>query len=97
MRQVSASRCIQRWSRVAKWGGVRVSEIMKIVRPKHGAAEPGLFWDAHKINHMHHDNSILAYEMIGKPLPEVHRALGMSARMTTDSRTTVANTVEEKS
>ena len=26
-----------------------------------------LYYDAHKIEHMYHDNSILAYEMNGKP------------------------------
>ncbi len=85
--QITQHYCIQGWSGIAKWGGVPVSEIMKIVRPKpevryvifysfaHGAGEhEGLYYDAHKIEHMHHDNSILAYEMNGKPLPELHGA-----------------------
>lgn len=85
--QITQHYCIQGWSGIAKWGGVRISEIMKIVRPKpearyvifysfaHGAGEhEGLYYDAHKIEHMHHDNSILAYEMNGKPLPELHGA-----------------------
>ena len=84
--QVTQHYCIQGWSGIAKWGGVRVSEIMTIVRPKpevrfavfysfaHGAGEPGLYYDAHKIEHMRHENSILAYEMNGKPLPMLHGA-----------------------
>ena len=41
----------------------------------HGAGEHvGLYYDAHKIEHMYHDNSILAYEMNGKPLSELHGA-----------------------
>jgi len=85
--QITQHYCIQGWSGIAKWGGVRISEIMKIVHPKpearyvifysfaHGAGEhEGLYYDAHKIEHMHHDNSILAYEMNGKPLPELHGA-----------------------
>jgi methionine sulfoxide reductase catalytic subunit len=85
--QITQHYCIQGWSGIAKWSGVRISEIMKIVRPKpearyvifysfaHGAGEhEGLYYDAHKIEHMHHDNSILAYEMNGKPLPELHGA-----------------------
>lgn len=85
--QITQHYCIQGWSGIAKWGGVRITEIMKIVRPKpearyvifysfaHGAGEhEGLYYDAHKIEHMHHDNSILAYEMNGKPLPELHGA-----------------------
>jgi methionine sulfoxide reductase catalytic subunit len=60
---------------------------MKIVRPRsdaryvifysfaRGGVEPvGLYYDAHKIEHMYHDNSILAYEMNGKPLSELHGA-----------------------
>jgi len=85
--QITQHYCIQGWSGIAKWGGVRVSEIMRIVRPKpqaryvifysfaHGAGEhPGLYYDAHKIEHMHHKNSILAYEMNGHPLHELHGA-----------------------
>ena len=38
----------------------------------HGGGEhAGLYYDAHKIEHMYHDNSILAYEMNGKPLSEL--------------------------
>ncbi len=85
--QITQHYCIQGWSGIAKWGGVPVSEIMKIVRPKpearyvifysfaHGAGEhEGLYYDAHKIEHMHHENSILAYEMNGNALPELHGA-----------------------
>jgi len=88
--QITQHYCIQGWSAIGKWGGVRISEIMKIVRPKpearyavfysfaHGAGgpgeHPGLYYDAHKIEHMRHKNSILAYEMNGKPLHELHGA-----------------------
>jgi len=85
--QITQHYCIQGWSGIAKWGGVRMSEILKIVRPKpgaryvvfysfaHGAGEnEGLYYDAHKIAHMHHANTILAYEMNGKPLPELNGA-----------------------
>src|SRR5262249_2408654 len=85
--QIRQHYCIQGWSGIAKWGGVRVSEIMKIVRPRpearyvifysfaHGWGEHvGLYYDAHKIEQMYHDNSILAYEMNGKPLFELHGA-----------------------
>jgi methionine sulfoxide reductase catalytic subunit len=85
--QITQHYCIRGWSGIAKRGGVPVSEIMKIVRPKpeghyvifysfaHGFGEhAGLYYDAHKIEHMYHDNSILAYEMNGKPLSELHGA-----------------------
>jgi methionine sulfoxide reductase catalytic subunit len=60
---------------------------MKIVRPgpkaryvifysfAHGFGEHArLYYDAHKIEHMHHEKSILAYEINGKPLSELHGA-----------------------
>jgi len=85
--QVTQHYCIQGWSAIGKWGGVRVSEIMKLVRPKpevryvvfysfaHGAGEnAGLYYDSHKIEHMYHDNSILAYEMNGHLLHVLHGA-----------------------
>lgn len=85
--QVTAHYCIQGWSGIAKWGGVQMSEIMKIVQPKpeakfvafysfaHGAGDhPGLYYDCHKIAHMHHKHAILAYEMNDDPLPELHGA-----------------------
>jgi methionine sulfoxide reductase catalytic subunit len=34
----------------------------------------GLYYDCHKIEHMQHDQTILAYEMNGKVLPECHGA-----------------------
>ena len=78
--QVTQHYCIQGWSGIAKWGGVRIAELMKLVRPEprcryvvfysfaHGAgAHEGLYYDVHKIEHMAHENSILAYEMNGRP------------------------------
>ena len=34
----------------------------------------GLFYDVHKIANMYHPQTILAYEMNGQPLPELHGA-----------------------
>ncbi|GAA1560382.1 hypothetical protein GCM10009827_097040 [Dactylosporangium maewongense] len=36
--------------------------------------EGGLYYDAHKIEHMGHELTILAYEMNGAPLNELHGA-----------------------
>jgi DMSO/TMAO reductase YedYZ molybdopterin-dependent catalytic subunit len=36
--------------------------------------EGGRYYDAHKIEHMRHDLTILAYEMNGEPLNELHGA-----------------------
>lgn len=86
--QVTQHYCIQGWSGIAKWGGVRVEDIMRLVRPKpecryvvfysfaHGAGdlERGLYYDVHKIAHMKHQTTILAYEMNDRPLPELNGA-----------------------
>ena len=85
--QITQHYCIQGWSGVAKWGGVCMAQIMEIVRPKpevryavfysfaHGpGTHEGLYYDVHKIKQMAHPNTILAYEMNGQPLPELHGA-----------------------
>jgi DMSO/TMAO reductase YedYZ molybdopterin-dependent catalytic subunit/thiosulfate reductase cytochrome b subunit len=87
LEQITQHYCIQGWSGIAKWGGVSMREILELVRPKpeakfavfvsfaHGA-DPGSgrFYDAHKIANMYHPQTILAYEMNGKPLLELHGA-----------------------
>jgi DMSO/TMAO reductase YedYZ molybdopterin-dependent catalytic subunit len=85
--QITQHYCIQGWSGIAKWGGVSMRDIMEIVRPRpeakfavfvsfaHGP-DPGSgrFYDVHRIGNMYHSQTILAYEMNGKPLKEVHGA-----------------------
>lgn len=85
--QITSNYCIQGWTGVAKWGGVRLRDIMALARPMpnaryvvfysfaHGSEKGrGLYYDCHKIEHMPHDQTILAYEMNGKVLPERHGA-----------------------
>lgn len=85
--QITQHYCIQGWSGIAKWGGVRVADILAIVRPRPTArwvvfysladgSEPGAgrYYDCHKIEHMHHPQTLLAYEMNGEPLTETHGA-----------------------
>jgi sulfoxide reductase catalytic subunit YedY len=85
--QITQHYCIQGWSGVAKWGGVPMATIMEMVRPKPGVryavfysfshgpgAHEGLYYDVHKLEHMAHPNTILAYEMNGQLLPELHGA-----------------------
>jgi DMSO/TMAO reductase YedYZ molybdopterin-dependent catalytic subunit/thiosulfate reductase cytochrome b subunit len=80
--------CIQGWSGVAKWGGVRMSDILNIVQPSPsarwvvfysfaegaGGTPEGRYYDCHKIKHMHEPTCLLAYEMNGEPLNESHGA-----------------------
>lgn len=85
--QITSNYCIQGWTGIAKWGGVRLLDIMSMVRPKaharyavfysfgHGAGKgKGLYYDVHKIEHLRHAQTILAYEMNGKDLSASHGA-----------------------
>lgn len=83
--QITQHYCIQGWSGVAKWGGVPMRDIVELVRPLPQArwavfysfapgAEGGRYYDAHDIAHMRHELTILAYEMNGEPLKELHGA-----------------------
>lgn len=85
--QITSNYCIQGWTGIAKWGGVRLRDIMDLVQPKtnaryavfysfaHGAGKGrGLYYDVHKMEHLYHAQTILAYEMNGKDLPASHGA-----------------------
>ena len=85
--QITQNYCIQGWSGIAKWGGVRLADIMKRVRPKPGVKyavfysfgmgsgpDAGPYYDCHKVEHLLHPQTILAYQMNGQPLTEPHGA-----------------------
>ncbi|MFN8088916.1 MAG: molybdopterin-dependent oxidoreductase [Mycobacterium sp.] len=85
--QITQHYCIQGWSGIAKWGGVRMSDVLDAVRPLPSAqwvvfrsfaegSEPGAgrYYDCHRLDHMRRSTALLAYEMNGEPLPEVHGA-----------------------
>ena len=83
--QITQHYCIQGWSGVAKWGGVPMRDIIALVRPSPRAhwaifysfgsgGEGGRYYDAHNIEHMQHHLTLLAYEMNGQPLNELHGA-----------------------
>jgi thiosulfate reductase cytochrome b subunit len=83
--QITEHFCIQGWSGVAKWAGVRMRDILEIVKPtpearyvvfysfSEGSAGGG-YYDVHKIHNMQHELTILAYEMNGAPLSVLHGA-----------------------
>lgn len=82
--QITHHFCIQGWSAVGKWGGVQMSEILRIVNPKPKAKyvvfdsfalggegpEDGRYYDCHKIEHMSPPTTIPTDEMNGEPLNE---------------------------
>lgn len=83
--QITNHFCIQGWSGVAKWAGVPMSAIMDVVKPKEEAkyavfysfgegGEGGIYYDAHLIENMKHQLTILAYEMNGHALPLLYGA-----------------------
>ena len=83
--QITLHHCIQGWSGIAEWGGVAMSELMKLVRPKPNAKtvifysfgeglEGGQYYDSHTIANARHPQTLLAYEMNFKPLTDVHGA-----------------------
>lgn len=85
--QITQHYCIQGWSGVVKWGGVRMADILALVQPLPEArwvvfysfadgAEPGhgRYYDCHRVEHMREPMALLAYEMNGEPLTETHGA-----------------------
>lgn len=83
--QITQHYCIQGWSGIAKWGGVAMADLLELARPLPEArwvvftsladgSDGGRYYDCHRIEHMRHPLSILAYEMNDQPLPEDHGA-----------------------
>ena len=83
--QITLLHCVQGWSGIAAWGGLQLSALMDIVKPRSAARYAvfysfgeggggGPYYDVHEIHELHHPNAILAYEMNGAPLPVVHGA-----------------------
>jgi sulfoxide reductase catalytic subunit YedY len=83
--QITQHFCIQGWSGVAKWGGVSMQTIMDLVKPQPAAkwvifyslgdgADAGVYYDAHPIEQMGYQLTMLAYDMNGAPLSFGHGA-----------------------
>ena len=83
--QITQHFCIQGWSGIAKWGGVSMQTILDLVKPSSAAkwvvfyslgdgADGGRYYDAHPIEEMRYQLTMLAYEMNGKPLSYGHGA-----------------------
>jgi DMSO/TMAO reductase YedYZ molybdopterin-dependent catalytic subunit len=81
--QITLHHCIQGWSGIAEWGGLPMEELIKVVRPKANAravvfhsfgegGEGGVYYDSHSLSNLMHPQSMLAYEMNGTALGELH-------------------------
>ncbi len=79
--QVTRHDCVEGWSAIAKWTGVPLSEILDLVQPT-GAARYVVFhcadpmdesgtryYESIDLDDARHPQTILAYELNGKPLP----------------------------
>jgi len=83
--QITQHFCIQGWSGVAKWGGVSMQAILDLVKPAPEAKwvvfyslgegpDEGDYYDAHPIEQMGYQLTMLAYDMNGAPLSYGHGA-----------------------
>ncbi|HLJ79967.1 MAG TPA: molybdopterin-dependent oxidoreductase [Ktedonobacterales bacterium] len=83
--QITKHNCIQGWSSIGEWGGVRLTDIMDLVKPlpkakylvfrsysKDNAGKE--FFETIHMDIATHPQTILAYEMNGEPLPLAHGA-----------------------
>lgn len=94
--QITKHNCIQGWSGVAEWGGVPMQTIMDLCQPLPGAryaafhafmqAEyaPHCYYEVLTLNELRDQQTILAYEMNWKVLPEQH---GAPCRLRVETKT----------
>lgn len=84
--QITKHNCIQGWSAVAEWGGVRMSTILEMCKPLPQARyvvfhafpqeeyAPLAYYEIVTLDEVRDPQTILAYEMNWKPLPIPHGA-----------------------
>ncbi len=83
--QITRHDCVEGWSAIAKWKGVRLEEIMRRVQPQPKARyvvfhcmdsdeEGNNYYESLDLDDAVHPQTILAYEMNGRPLPVEHGA-----------------------
>jgi DMSO/TMAO reductase YedYZ molybdopterin-dependent catalytic subunit/thiosulfate reductase cytochrome b subunit len=82
---ITLHHCIQGWTGIAKWGGVPMRELIALVRPVPKARVVaffsfgeslygGFYYDTQLIENVLKPECLIAFEMNGKPLPEVYGA-----------------------
>jgi DMSO/TMAO reductase YedYZ molybdopterin-dependent catalytic subunit len=79
--QITRHDCVEGWSAIAKWTGVPLSEILKVVGATGAAryvvfhcadpmdADGTRYYESIDLQDAYHPQTILAYELNGKPLP----------------------------
>jgi DMSO/TMAO reductase YedYZ molybdopterin-dependent catalytic subunit len=82
---ITMHHCIQGWSGIAKWGGLPMDKLIKLVRPKPEAGPVafysfgpalygGAYYDTQSIENVLKPQCLLATRMNGERLPEVYGA-----------------------
>ncbi len=82
---ITMHHCIQGWSGIAQWGGLSMRKLIEHVKPKPYARAVafysfgdslygGSYYDTQDIQNAMKPECLLAFEMNGKPLPEVYGA-----------------------
>ena len=83
--QITMQHCIQGWTGIAKWGGVPMAELIRLVRPLPAAKVVaffsfgqslygGAYYDTQRLENVLKPACILACEMNGEPLTRVYGA-----------------------
>jgi DMSO/TMAO reductase YedYZ molybdopterin-dependent catalytic subunit len=83
--QITMHHCIQGWTGIAKWGGLPMRTLVKLVRPQPGARVVaffsfgegpygGFYYDTQSLENVLRAECILAFEMNGKPLNDIYGA-----------------------
>lgn len=83
--QTTRHDCVEGWSAIAKWRGVKLGELLERVQPKPEAryvvfycADPDedgqKYYESIDFDEAHHPQTILAYEMNDQALPITHGA-----------------------
>ncbi|HEY5365128.1 MAG TPA: molybdopterin-binding protein [Casimicrobiaceae bacterium] len=80
--QITRHDCVEGWSAIGQWKGARLSSLLAAVRPKPAAryavfhcADPmsadgnDLYYESIDFDDAYHEQTILAYELNGAPLP----------------------------
>ena len=82
---ITMQHCIQGWTGIAKWGGVPMGELIRLVRPRPTAKVAaffsfgeslygGAYYDTQRLENVLKPECILALEINGQPLPPVYGA-----------------------
>jgi DMSO/TMAO reductase YedYZ molybdopterin-dependent catalytic subunit len=83
--QTTRHDCVEGWSAIATWTGVKLGDLLERVRPKPEArfivfycADPDedgeKYYESIDFDEAHHPQTILAYDMNGRTLPVAHGA-----------------------